>query len=176
MALTIPADEHTLFTVRKHWFVLVEHILAIFLFGVIGFALLLVIASFFVGENNLIVIEYSILFLGGFVIMWTMLFIIWLNYYLDAWVLTEKRIFDIEQFSLFSRGVSEARLDRIQDISVEMKGLIRTFLDFGSIRIQTAGEKKEFIICYVPHPEKVREHISRTMDVLAGKRFGAENV
>jgi hypothetical protein len=174
--ITIPPDEKILATARKHWFVLLEHVIVVFFFAVAGFVLLLVIATFFAGDNNLIIIEYTVLFLGGLVVMWTILFITWLNYYLDAWVLTEKRLFDIEQFALFSRGVSEVRLDKIQDISVEIKGLVRTFLDFGSIRIQTAGEKKEFIICDVPHPELIRERISHEMDSVVNKRWSSPNI
>jgi hypothetical protein len=37
--------------------------------------------------------------------------------------------------------------------------MFRTFLDFGNVFIQTAGEKTRFVFKNVPHPERVKETI-----------------
>jgi len=68
-------------------------------------------------------------------------FRLWIDYYLDMWILTDKRLIDIEQTGLFQREVSEIPLFRIQDMTVSISGFLATFLKFGTIAVQTAGEK-----------------------------------
>ena len=65
----------------------------------------------------------------------------------------------MEQKSFFSRDVATLRLDKIQDIRVKIRGILATFLDFGEIQIQTAGESEEFILRYVPKPDKIKSVI-----------------
>ena len=67
-------------------------------------------------------------------------FEMWLEYWLDAWIVTNFRLIDINQIGLFRREHSEIPLSRIQDISIETNGVLATFLGYGNIRIQTAGE------------------------------------
>ena len=78
---------------------------------------------------------------------------------MDVWILTDRKIIDIEQLSLFSREVSEFRLDRVQDITVEVRGIISTMLKFGTLHVQTAGATREFVIKNIPDPYKVRDII-----------------
>lgn len=69
-----------------------------------------------------------------------LLFMFWVDYYLDMWVITSERIIDINQMGLFRRKISEFMLDKIQDITVEIPDLMATMLKYGNINIQTAGE------------------------------------
>lgn len=83
----------------------------------------------------------------------------WLDYYLDAFIVTSERIVRIEQRGLFDRIVSSLRLDRIQDITVETKGVLSTFMKFGTINVQTAGEQERFTFTTIPNPEAVKQAI-----------------
>ena len=51
------------------------------------------------------------------------------------------------------------RLENIQDIAIASKGIIQTLLGFGNIRVQTAGERREFIMRNIANPERVKEII-----------------
>lgn len=86
-------------------------------------------------------------------------FLLWMDWYLDAWILTNERIIDIKQTGLFGRDVSEFKLDRIQDVTVHAKGVFPTIFNYGDVRIQTAGEKVDFIFEQVPSPYKVKDTI-----------------
>lgn len=97
-------------------------------------------------------------------ILWSIFFVMWTNYYLDVWVITNHRVVDIEQFSLFSRDVSEFRLDRIQDITIEVKGLIPTILNFGNLHVQTAGMMRELMIRDVHDPYSTKNRIIKEHD------------
>lgn len=103
-------------------------------------------------QFSLFLFAYSAVLLFG----WIIFFKIWTDYYLDVLIVTDKRLIDIEQKGFFKRDVATLRLDKIQDIRVNVSGVLATFLDFGEISIQTAGESKEFIMRYVPEPSKVK--------------------
>ena len=81
-----------------------------------------------------------------------------MDYYLDALVITDKRILNVDQSGLFRHTVSEFRLDRVQDVTIEVPNFIATMLRYGNITIQTAGEVS-FSISEVPTPHIARDLI-----------------
>lgn len=91
--------------------------------------------------------------------IWILFFILWIDYYFDVWIVTNKRIVNINQKGLFVRNVSELELENIQDITTEVKGVIPTFLNYGDVFIQTAAEKERFVFQNVPDPYKVKDLI-----------------
>lgn len=96
-------------------------------------------------------------------ILWIGFFYTWTDYYLDRWVITDKRIIDIEQKGMFSREVASVHFDHIQDIVVEVEGFWSTILDVGDVHIQTAGTEKEVIFENMAHPHQVRDLIISLM-------------
>ncbi len=90
---------------------------------------------------------------------WLFMFQSFIDYWLDVFILTEKRILDIEQKGLFNRTVSELRLYRTQDVTFEIKGFWHTMFDYGDIFVQTAGEVERFHFALVPHPNNVAKMI-----------------
>jgi len=104
----------------------------------------------------------TIIVLGGSVfLLFCLLFIYqqFLDYWLDMWIMTNRRIINIEQRGLFSRTVSELRLYRVQDVTAEINGFAHSMLDFGVVYIQTAGEKEYFAFEDVPHPNQIAKDI-----------------
>jgi uncharacterized membrane protein YdbT with pleckstrin-like domain len=91
--------------------------------------------------------------------IWIFFFSEFTDYYLDIDVVTNDRIIDIDQKGLFGRSVAELDLTRVQDVHSEVKGIIQTMLDFGTVTVQSAGEEENFRFEQVPHPHKVRQRI-----------------
>jgi len=170
--INLHKDEHVLHVARKHWFILFGQALFIAFLFVIPFILYIILQS--LPTINVLSLPGNPVYLFGalsgvwFLFLWILFFVIWTNYYLDILILTNKRIVSIDQKGLFSREVSNFRLDRIQDITVEVHGIIATFLKFGTIHIQTAGEDREFIMKGAPNPYKIKELVlkehSRTVE------------
>jgi len=92
-------------------------------------------------------------------LVWLFAFLEFTDYYLDIWIVTNERIINIEQKGLFTRVASELHLSSIEDATSEVKGMIHTFLDYGNVQIQTAGEKTRFTFKNVPHPELVKQSV-----------------
>ena len=99
----------------------------------------------------------------------------WTQYYLDLWILTDRRIIVIDQVYFFNRKVSNFRLERLQDINVSISGLIPTLLDYGTIRAQTASESESnFESKYLPDPRGLQSQIQQAMDARLNK-LGDDN-
>ncbi|OGM99955.1 MAG: hypothetical protein A3B91_04955 [Candidatus Yanofskybacteria bacterium RIFCSPHIGHO2_02_FULL_41_29] len=111
---------------------------------------------------------FSAIYSTILLIAWIIFFIIWTNYYLDVLIVTEKRIINVEQKGFFNREAATLRLDKIQDISINVSGILATFLNFGTLKIQSAGEAPEFIIRDIPDPNKVKMTIYDLYNKQAG--------
>jgi len=103
-------------------------------------------------------------YLTWFLLLWAYFFVAWTNVYLDAWVITDRRIVDIEQTGLFHRSVSDFRIEKIQNIMVKEVGFIAHSFGYGSIIVETAGERIKLEFDLLPNPTKVRDLISECHD------------
>jgi uncharacterized membrane protein YdbT with pleckstrin-like domain len=166
--IEIDKTEKILRTVRKHWFVLIGNMMVLIFF--IAIPLIAVVAWNMFNLNSMIsfygdpVFAAGFFLLSWFFIVWMIGWNIWTDYYLDVFIITDKRIFDITQDGLFRRTSSSFRLDRIQNITVEMKGLIQTLFDFGTVRLETAGEHEDFVAHFITHPYELKREINEMQD------------
>lgn len=70
-------------------------------------------------------------------------------------IVTNERVVDVDFSTILYKDVSEARFDKIQDVSVKTGGFIRSVFNFGDVFIQTAGEIPEIEFEDVPDPARV---------------------
>lgn len=163
--LHLDPDENVILEVRKHWIIFAGiafgFICAAFLPFII-FTAIKIFASNYLNydlpgnDNALFLFFYSLWLLT----LWILFFVDWTKYYLDVWYVTEKRIIAIDQKNVFHREISNLRFDKIQDITVGIRGFISTLLDFGDVKVQTASEDSvEFTLNTVRHPNDVRKVI-----------------
>lgn len=82
-----------------------------------------------------------------------------LSWYFNVYFVTDERVIDVDFYNLIDKRVSDAGIDKIQDVSYTTAGVLGTLLDFGNVFIQTASEVTEFQFEAVPNPEKVTKII-----------------
>lgn len=156
--LDLSSDEKIVLKVHRHKLVLI--LKSTFL---VLFILLPPVLFWFSGQVGAIKGNELALFLsvysGILLIGWIIFFITWTDYYLDVLIVTDKRIIDVEQRGFFKREVSTVRLESIEDITINVSGVLATFLDYGTLKLQTAAENREFIIHDVPNPNQVKSTI-----------------
>ncbi len=165
MSINLEKDEYIIYEVRKHWFILLRPIFfALFavLLPVFIYAVASALPIEFKSEGNIIIL-FLFLYSIWALIVWIFIFVSWTNYYLDVWILTNKNLIDVEQIDIFHREIATMRLAKIQDITSEVRGFLPTFLNFGSLKIQTSGLEQEFIIHGVENPNQVREQIEKIL-------------
>ena len=160
-------NEKILLTIRRHWFVFLGEVAALifatFLPFVIPFFSNLIYdwGTAYLAETQItsIIIFFSAAWL---MLLWITFFVIFTNYYLDVLIVTNQRVIDIEQIGLFARDIATAPLGSIQDVKIEILGVIATAFNFGNLHLQTAGGDKEIVIHGIKNPEYVKKLIMST--------------
>lgn len=147
--------------IRRHVLILISAYFYLFIMAVLPvvfyiFAIPTLFPAFNIYPYDRIFFLLCLIYYG---FIWIAAFVIWTDYYLDIWIITDQRIIDIEQTGLFSRVVSELDLKRIQDITSEVKGMAQTMFGFGDVHIQTASEQTKFNLTSIPHPVVTRRAI-----------------
>lgn len=155
--------ERVLLEVRRHMFMLYTKMafLLILFFVPLGLSPVLATAIDKVMGGTYGNILMGFLFMLWCLFLWVLFFFYWTDYYLDVWIVTNKRVFDIEQKSVFRREISVTRLEQVQDVTVSINGIFATFMKFGNIHIHTAGSEIDFTIKNAANPMMVKETIMR---------------
>lgn len=78
-----------------------------------------------------------------------------LSWFFNVYIVTNERVIDVDFYSLIYKQVSDANLDKIQDINYHIGGVIRTLFNYGDVVVQTAAEVPNFEFEDVPSPDKV---------------------
>lgn len=168
-------DEDVLYVVHRHWFNILQNFLSIILMVPLLFISYIFLPLLFPDLNTGIPHQLFLFASSIFaMLIWVLFFLVWIDYYFDVWIITTKRIVDIEQKGLFSREVSEVRYAKIQDISTEVLGVLPTFLNYGNVLIQTAAEKEKFVFMQIPDPYRIKDIIMQ-LQKTHGHQFDEEN-
>jgi uncharacterized membrane protein YdbT with pleckstrin-like domain len=160
-AIQFESGEQVMFEVRKHWFILMAHMFWGFV-AILLPALVYAIASELPiiisapGNTLILFFFFYALWLIGVLVFLTY---IWTDYYLDVWIITNRRIIDIDQQGFFSRENATMQLSKIQDITTSVDGFFPTLIGYGMVRVQTAGYDREFIMHGVKNPNHTRDMI-----------------
>lgn len=158
--------EKVIIYLRRHWFIFAKisaffiflSILPLFLRSFIVRHLPQLLSDSMWGPSMTLLISIYYLFI------WVLWYQNFLDYYLDLWIVTDRRIINTEQNSLFNRVIAEQRLSRIQDVTSTQKGFLPTFLNYGEVKVQTAGQQPQFHFEQIPNPHEVARHINKFVE------------
>ncbi len=158
MPLDLEEGEKPIIIRRRHWFIIFSKV-AMFSFSIliILITLFLLIRFFSYPALILTVISFFILYL-------MVIFNVLADYYLDIWMITNKRSIRVELKGFFSRTIKTIHHRRVQETKTNVKGIFPTVLDYGDIRIQTAGGQTEFIFKDIPEPYKVKNTLNSLIE------------
>lgn len=145
---------------RKHWFVILFEIFGIVLIALAPLGLYLFGKIFlFDSLGPDVALVFGFLYVLFLVILWLVGFNLWMDYYLDKLIVTNERVIEIEQRGLFSREISSLHMENIQDVTIEVYGIIQTFFKLGDVHVQTSGAVRQVSISYLAHPERAKHLI-----------------
>jgi len=156
-------DEKLVSVVRKHW---------IGLLGIYATAIILLVVLLGVGAALPSLTKAGGIQMPasafGLVVLFLIVIaaLVVLTTIIAAWVynqsrilITNENVIQIKQSSLFSRKVSHLNMINVEDVSVVKNGILQTFLDYGTLSIQTAGEMDNFNFINTPRPNEYRRYI-----------------
>lgn len=161
--ITINEGENLIAIYRRHKLVLFFELFPLAFFAIV-IAAIVSLFFYFLSANLFpfapIILLVAVIFLHQ---LWLISFFYLADFYLDIWILTDKRLVSVEQKGMFSRTVIEFDLGNIQDISIDVHGVLPTLLHYGNIRIHTASENQEFSFKDVGNPNAVKNAITATI-------------
>lgn len=140
--------------VHKHWVIIL-------------LALLWPSVSFLLAIATIVVLPYrpTILLAG----CWGSLSIIWwirnfFDQYLDAWIVTDCAIIDVEWFGWFHRKSTRILYSDIEGVSYEIQGILATLFHYGTVSIERVATGAVIDLDYVPHPRRIEGMILQSME------------
>jgi len=155
------SDEKILLFLRRHF-------ITNFLWILITLVLLLVpmlILIFKSDLQNLIAIDLPIQFILIFIIFYYLAvfayaFINFLSWFYNVFIVTQKRVVDIDYSNIVIHNVAFTKLSHVQDVNYSQVGFIHSLLNFGDVFVQTAGSEVNFEALSVPKPRRAAHIIA----------------
>lgn len=167
-ALTVTqAGEETIFTVHRHPIGLFG---AYAICGILTVAVAVLAFSIAPGSNSSIAAGLAMLaFFFVAILCVGFSFIVTKIYWGNSWILTSDSVTQVSQTTLFNRESSQLSLGNLEDISAEQKGVFQHMFNYGTLKVETAGEKSKFAFDYCPNPNyyaqqvlEAREHFEQS--------------
>jgi hypothetical protein len=86
-----------------------------------------------------------------------------LHWYFNVYILTNKRLVDIDFQQLLYRKISSTELSNVEDITYTKGGIAQSMLNYGDLHIQTAGTLPQFEFIHIPDPGSVQKKIEKSV-------------
>ena len=100
------------------------------------------------------------IFIGLLLIGVAYAFFTFLFWHYNAWIITNYKIYDINQLKIFERIISEIIYEDIKNITYRKSGLVPMIFKLGEVEIMLSNAKILFVIFDIKHPEKIQQLIS----------------
>ncbi len=92
------------------------------------------------------------------------------DYYLDAWIITDQGIIDLNWVGWFHRQSSRVLYSDIQGVSYEIQGVVATVLKYGTISVEKISTGTAISLPYVYKPKTVESLILQSMEAYLHKK------
>ncbi len=86
------------------------------------------------------------------------------DYYLDALIVTNMGIIDVEWHGWFHRESTRVLFSDVQGVSYEIHGIAATLFRFGTIAVEKISTGDTVVMEYVPRPKTVESAILKNME------------
>lgn len=82
------------------------------------------------------------------------------NWFYNVYIVTNKKVVDVDFHGILYKNISEAPLKNIEDVTSNISGALEIVFNYGCVYIQTSAEQREFEFENVSNPAKIRDIIS----------------
>lgn len=85
-------------------------------------------------------------------------------------IATNLSVTQVTQIGLFNRKVSEITMANVEDVTSHKQGIFPTIFNFGTVKVETAGEQNNFIFTYCPNPDNVAKAVLDAREQFMSRR------
>jgi hypothetical protein len=160
----VDRGDRLLCAVKQHPFMLI----AIYVSTFVAFIAALVSVSIFIPETSSdtesIYSAWTLLVFAAGLLLIIILIAATYIYNQSHLTITDKNVIQVIQKSLYERKVSHISLANVEDVTSEQRGVFANMFNFGTLKIETAGEQANFIFQLCPHPNRVARIILDAKD------------
>jgi hypothetical protein len=153
------SGEYTVKYVQRSQYVLVRNLLMPILLFIVVFPVMLLVPSLGWVPDSFGAFWWgvSIVVLGAIFLSAAL---IYFNYADDVYIITNRRIIDIERFfAFFFEKHQETEFKNIREVKVKVGNVLERFLDIGDIYIETPGKNPDIVLSKVDHPFVLQDEI-----------------
>ena len=163
VGITLESNEELYLVIRKHWIILLETFIFLWILWII------VVSLYFVGEFSRIPLLFTITtILWVIMISIQFIFVHWVNNELDLLIVTNRRIISFDQVKFLDRKMSQTTIDLVQEVNASTSGLLWNILHYGNMMIKTASDSasnvSDFNMTHVPDPIETSRSIHGFID------------
>lgn len=171
--VTNPPAEQVLLTIKRHPI----GILGIYLASVV---MLIAVAAGVFGLLPKVFTSYSsgqvyaiasIVYLVFALIVLAFVYIAHIVYWSNIWQLSAESLNQVTRTSLFDQQTSHLSLGNMQDVTAAQDGILQQMFNYGSLRVETAGERSKFVFLYCPEPNKYAQQILSAKEAIEQARM-----
>ncbi len=150
----VDEEEEILRIVHKHWLLGVKSLWApTLVFAAIWSLLYYVRTKYAVYGVSLTAVVIGVWWIRNF-----------MDYYLDAWIVTNKGVVDLEWHGWFHRTSTRVLYSDIQGLEYEIHGITGTILGYGDISLEKISTGNTMTMPYVKNPRGVEVVILEAME------------
>ena len=167
------ADEKLILVLRQSYLTTIPWLFVTAILFTVPGILVPFFRSFKVGDANMfgydfifVVCMFWYLFSSGYLLQ------NFLNWFFNLYIISSKKIIDVDFHGILYKNISETTLDNIEDVTSTVTGTLGVIFNIGHVFIQTAGETREFDFINLDDPASVRDLIA---DLSAKKRKNDNN-
>lgn len=163
--ISLDADEFIVREVRRHPIGLIP----IFLLG--GSAILVLLLLIYAAAANpgatkdILPLGFVYIALGATIFLGMLLtYIVAGVYRSNELVITNENLIQVLQASPFSNKISRTNLARLEDVTVNQNGIFSHLFNYGTVRVETAGESQNFVFKTVGNPNEIASIIGNASE------------
>jgi hypothetical protein len=164
-------DEYVILVLRRH---LITNLVWIFM-GLFMICIPTLLVNLLESSNVTLITSLPRTYRFMLVAFWYLftfgyIFTSFLRWFFNAYLVTNKRVVDIDFESLVHRRFSEAFLYNVEDLTHQISGALQVIFNYGTLHIQTAGETRELEFESIPQPATVQDMISDLSSAKRGRK------
>ncbi len=171
--IDLGAEETILLVLREHPFLLIIK-LAIWVFAAaLPFIVETLFRPYLLGAEPAVMDSFLLLRDMYLLFALLALFMIFGLYHLNVHIVTTNRIIDLDQLGLTKHHTVETHVNRIQDVTAEIRGIWGHIFNYGTVNVMSASDNAKITFENIPNPKKVKRAILDTLYAHTVSPFGA---
>lgn len=148
--VTYASDEHTVMYIQRSRWLLIAQLAAPGALFVVAVVLTFALSAL---APLMFIVMLILLIAGG---------LITINYADDVFILTNRRVIDIERkFIFFYEARVEAEYKNIRDTKIKINNIVENLFDVGNLHIETPGSNPDINMTLIDHPFFIADKINQ---------------